>query len=179
MILLLVHPYEQNLIPLEGALQSLREDYCVVDIYSLGRGRVETRIFGRGGKQETVLSLPGQLPIRPIEVKSVWSRGITTGGETKWWTDQNFCKYEWKYYVEYICSLLNDALWMNHPYEIARSQNRVTQQLIASSLGISTPSTLVANSMESALSFFDECEGRVVAKKYRLAPIRKAPIGCC
>lgn len=57
-----------------------------------------------------------------------------------------------------------DCLWVNHPDRAAAAQYKPLQLKSAAELGFKVPRSLITSDAEAALSFFDQCEGRVIYK---------------
>jgi glutathione synthase/RimK-type ligase-like ATP-grasp enzyme len=98
------------------------------------------------------------------EIKSVWNSSplrIHVSGVTKEALD--FVRSEWN---EGILSLWNalQTRWINHPYAIYNSSNRLKQLQMAHRFGFLTPKTVVTNNPDTFVSFFGESEGNVIAK---------------
>jgi glutathione synthase/RimK-type ligase-like ATP-grasp enzyme len=100
-----------------------------------------------------------------IDLKSIWnSQPIGIIPDKK--LDKNsldFTLSEWK---EGLMSLTNmeHVRWVNDPYSIFNSFNRLKQLCLAQSFGLSTPKTLITNDVISFKSFFKDCNNNVIAK---------------
>jgi len=99
------------------------------------------------------------------EVKSVWNSDALriTAHEQVIEEAKGFVRGEW---AEGIMSLWNsiDALWVNHPAAISSVGNRLKQLDLAKKIGLPTPKTLITNEPEQLGRFFEECDGKIIAK---------------
>ena len=62
--------------------------------------------------------------------------------------------------------------WINHPTANARASQKIEQLTSARRLGLKVPDTILTNSLEQALEFYDQNGGHVVAK-----PISDGQVG--
>lgn len=103
------------------------------------------------------------------EVRAVWAR--------KLWTprmasdlDERFrevCVRESVAAFEGFLDALHDARWVNDLERERAAENKQRQLRVAAGAGLRIPRTLVTNDPEAARQFFDETEGRMVAKLLR------------
>jgi MvdC family ATP-grasp ribosomal peptide maturase len=103
------------------------------------------------------------------EVRAVWAR--------KLWTprmeanlDERFremCVRESVAAFEGFLDALHDARWVNDLQRERAAENKQRQLRVAARAGLRIPRTLVTNDPEAARQFFDENEGRMVAKLLR------------
>lgn len=56
------------------------------------------------------------------------------------------------------------CLWVSHPDAIRAAEWKPGQLVYAQQLGLRIPRTIITNSEQAALQFFDECQGKVVYK---------------
>ena len=98
-------------------------------------------------------------------IKSVWNTSPLQIRLDNKLADEskNFVKAEW---IEGINSLWNciNTRWINQPDSIMNAKNRLKQIQSASKLGLITPKTSVTNDSEVLKSFFNECDGEIIAK---------------
>ena len=57
-----------------------------------------------------------------------------------------------------------DGKWVNHPDAIRAASYKVQQLSLASKLGLHIPKTLITNSSDDFLCFYEECHGQVIYK---------------
>ena len=103
------------------------------------------------------------------EVRAVWAR--------KLWTprmdsdlDERFremCVRESVAAFEGFLDALHDARWVNDIQRERAAENKQRQLRVAAASGLRIPRTLVTNDPAAARQFFDETEGRMVAKLLR------------
>ncbi|HEX8336920.1 MAG TPA: MvdC family ATP-grasp ribosomal peptide maturase [Pyrinomonadaceae bacterium] len=103
------------------------------------------------------------------EVRAVWAR--------KLWPprmaddlDERFremCVRESVAAFEGFLDALHDARWVNDLQRERAAENKQRQLRVAARAGLRVPRTLVTNDPEAARDFFDETEGRMVAKLLR------------
>jgi glutathione synthase/RimK-type ligase-like ATP-grasp enzyme len=57
-----------------------------------------------------------------------------------------------------------DCLWVNHPDKAKAAEYQLLQFRLSAEVGFKVPRSIITNDSGSALSFFDQCGGRVVYK---------------
>lgn len=103
--------------------------------------------------------------IKGDQIKSIWNASFIkipiNHNLAK--ESHQFIKNEWE---EGISSLWNSisGKCINHPNHIILTQNRLHQLQKANSIGLKIPKTLITNSPEKALEFFNNCNGKMIAK---------------
>jgi MvdD-like protein with pre-ATP grasp domain/ribosomal protein S6-L-glutamate ligase RimK-like protein len=57
-----------------------------------------------------------------------------------------------------------DCHWISHPDAIRKAEHKLYQMRVATRVGLRLPKTLVSNSPDEVLNFFETCSGRMVVK---------------
>lgn len=85
---------------------------------------------------------------------------------------QEYCLREVDWFIKGIIYSLDDngapVRWMNHPARAQFAESKIYQLSKARILGLTIPRTLVSNDATAVRRFWEEMEGRVVAKPLRL-----------
>lgn len=74
--------------------------------------------------------------------------------------------------LEGFLAHVSPTKWINHPTANARASQKIEQLTSARRLGLKVPDTILTNSLEQALEFYDQNGGHVVAK-----PISDGQVG--
>lgn len=74
-----------------------------------------------------------------------------------------FVRAELRSLLETIYSLPNIA-WVNNPYTSNCAKSKFQQLILAQSLGLQVPRTLITNEPAEAKEFFRECDGKILIK---------------
>jgi MvdC family ATP-grasp ribosomal peptide maturase len=103
------------------------------------------------------------------EVRAVWARKLWT---PRMATDlderfREMCVRESVAALEGFLDALRDARWVNDMQRERAAENKQRQLRIAAGAGLRIPRTLVTNDPAAARQFFEETEGRMVAKLLR------------
>jgi MvdC family ATP-grasp ribosomal peptide maturase len=103
------------------------------------------------------------------EVRAVWNRKIWVPRMDESLDPQfyDMCVRESSTMLRYFLDGLRGARWVNRPHDNDEAENKLRQLRVAKDVGLRIPRTLSTNDSERARAFFDECEGRVVAKLLR------------
>ncbi len=107
--------------------------------------------------------------VSSAEIRAVWARKLWTP-QMDLSLDERFremCIRESIAALEGFLDALHDARWVNAPQEERAAGNKLRQLRLAAEAGLRVPRTLVTNDPEAARQFFDETEGRMVAKLLR------------
>jgi glutathione synthase/RimK-type ligase-like ATP-grasp enzyme len=110
------------------------------------------------------------------DVKSIWWRRPTA--EIYWPNDYSkfdiaFANAETRKTLQGIWKCI-DALWINHPSNIANSGLKIEQLKHAKTIGLRIPSTLVTSNCEDALAFYEQNNGKIIYKTL-CCPVRHTP----
>jgi glutathione synthase/RimK-type ligase-like ATP-grasp enzyme len=81
-----------------------------------------------------------------------------TYGET------SFIRSEISFTLEGIYKILKDAYWISPIYAIREAENKIYQLILAESLGLSLPKSIITNSLERADEFFTKNENNCIVK---------------
>jgi glutathione synthase/RimK-type ligase-like ATP-grasp enzyme len=101
------------------------------------------------------------------QVSAVWYRrplppvvdsDITEPGYAQYALDQS------EAFIKGLWQANSKALWVNHPLANRAAGYKVNQLRVASELGFNLPNTLITNSAEQALQFYNKENGQVVVK---------------
>ena len=103
------------------------------------------------------------------EVRAVWARKLWVPrmGEDLDERFREMCVRESAAALEGFLDALHDAHWVNDLQRERAAENKQRQLRVAAQAGLRVPRTLVTNDPEAARQFFDETEGRMVAKLLR------------
>lgn len=66
---------------------------------------------------------------------------------------------------------LPNIVWVNNPFACSRAKSKFQQLILAKSLGLEIPRTVITNRPAEARRFFDECKGNVLIKSIYNADI--------
>ena len=78
--------------------------------------------------------------------------------------DEAFATAEWTAALEGFLAYIPATRWINHPSRIMNASSKLEQLTRAGQHGLTVPPWLCTTSREEALSFFEEQDGRIVAK---------------
>lgn len=128
------------------------------------------RLSARTGNDRAVhLITDAGAQVSSAEIRAVWLR--------KLWTPQmdgdlderyrEMCIRESVAALEGFLDALHDARWVNEIQREREAENKLRQLRLAARAGLRIPRTLVTNDPAAARHFFDETEGRMVAKLLR------------
>jgi glutathione synthase/RimK-type ligase-like ATP-grasp enzyme len=85
---------------------------------------------------------------------------------------QEYCLREVDWFIKGIIYSLDDNIpsvgWMNHPARAQFAESKIHQLTTARTLGLRIPKTLVSNDPVAVRRFWEEKEGRMIAKPLRL-----------
>jgi hypothetical protein len=166
LILILTQSFDQHadyLIPRLAArgVQFLRfdpVDFPAQASLSLG--------YTPNGKIQSFLRM-GQTVIDLAELQSVWSRRPQAPAPPPQITDPKIREFVTRDAITFVQDLWNGlpCLWLpGHPAAIQRAQLKASQLRIAAEVGLELPPTLVTNSREEFLAFYNEHNGNVISK---------------
>ena len=124
--------------------------------------RLATRIATEG---VSYLECDGE-SVSTERVRSVWMRRIWTPalGEELDSQFQESCARESLAALNGFFDKLRDCLWMDDLQRISVAENKLRQLRVATEVGLRIPQTLVTNDPQQAREFFQELEGKIVAK---------------
>ena len=74
-----------------------------------------------------------------------------------------YVENQWHVFLESLCEIEN-VLWINSPINNHLAENKILQLKRAVALGFNVPRTCITSSKENALTFFKECEQRIIVK---------------
>jgi glutathione synthase/RimK-type ligase-like ATP-grasp enzyme len=57
-----------------------------------------------------------------------------------------------------------DCLWVNHPDRLGPAEFKPLQLKLAAEVGFEVPRSLITNDPDAVMSFFDDCDGRIIYK---------------
>jgi glutathione synthase/RimK-type ligase-like ATP-grasp enzyme len=85
---------------------------------------------------------------------------------------QEYCLREADWFIKGLIYCLDDkkphVQWMNHPGRAQFAESKIFQLSVARTLGLRVPQTLVSNDPNAVRRFWDETQGRMIAKPLRL-----------
>jgi glutathione synthase/RimK-type ligase-like ATP-grasp enzyme len=162
--------------------QDVTADYLVDRIVKTGPKivRLDTDNFVANGRFEYRIGLPRLLvegnDVRPEEFSTVWYRRperlkcskIEETPEGKVVFD------EWAEALEAFFAHIPTARWINHPSANAAASHKLEQLTTAAQVGFSVPRTLVTQDEPQLRRFFDECDGRLIAKPMSVGHIERS-----
>lgn len=106
------------------------------------------------------------LTINLKEIRSVYFRRpeiqITTKQLSR--AEENFIKGENVFALEGLYRILNKAFWLNTVYAIRNAENKIYQLLLARSIKLKTPKSLITNSPEGAWAFYKNISENSIIK---------------
>jgi MvdC family ATP-grasp ribosomal peptide maturase len=108
----------------------------------------------------------GTASLEARKVRSVWARKVWPPRLDENLDPQFYamCSRESSAMLKGFLDCFHEARWVNDPYREYEAENKLRQLRVAAEVGLKTPRTLVTNDPQQARCFFDELEGRVVAK---------------
>jgi MvdC family ATP-grasp ribosomal peptide maturase len=111
------------------------------------------------------------------EVRAVWARKIWTPkmDESLDPQFQDMCIRESTAMLYGFLDCFHRARWINDPQQNHDAENKLRQLRLANDVGLIIPRTLCTNDPEQARNFFEEVEGKMVAKLLRPLSISMGP----
>jgi MvdC family ATP-grasp ribosomal peptide maturase len=111
------------------------------------------------------------------EVRAVWSRKVWTPrmDESLDPQFQEMCIRESTAMLYGFLDCFHGARWINDPQQNHDAENKLRQLRLASEVGLVIPRTLCTNDPEQARAFFEEVEGKMVAKLLRPLTVSMGP----
>lgn len=107
-------------------------------------------------------------------VRRVWFRRhrLPTFPETLHRAHAEYCLREsdWFFRGELLAlaEYVDQQDWMSHPLALQRAESKVLQLQLAARVGMQCPDSLISNDPKDLRRFYDEHDGRVIAKPLRL-----------
>jgi hypothetical protein len=166
MILILSYPRDSHVPFIVRKLDRLRAPYLWFDPANFPAD-AEMRIeYERDGLRRRLLVHQGQ-QIELDTVKSVWYRRPGRSRVGAQFADAKYHDGLVEHCDVFCAGLWQslDCLWLPGKPEADRAaENKIVQLQLAARLGFHIPRTLVANSPDSFLDFFEACHGQLIAK---------------
>lgn len=108
----------------------------------------------------------GEKSVDSEEVKAVWMRRFWQPQLSKELAPQfrDSCVRESIAALDGFLDSLSEALWVDDLQRIKQAENKLRQLRIARKVGLRIPRTLVTNNPQEARTFFQEVQGKMVAK---------------
>jgi glutathione synthase/RimK-type ligase-like ATP-grasp enzyme len=78
--------------------------------------------------------------------------------------DQEFAKAEAEHFIRAVWRLLHKSHWVNSTRSTNAAESKPYQLLVAQSVGLDIPKTLITNTPSLVPGFFESCEGRMIYK---------------
>jgi glutathione synthase/RimK-type ligase-like ATP-grasp enzyme len=94
---------------------------------------------------------------RRPEMPVIKKEGLTTG-------QINFLRNEIMFTLEGVYKILRDAYWVSPLYSIREAENKIYQLIIAKSLGLQIPDSIISNSYEKSKDFFYRNKNKCIIK---------------
>lgn len=110
--------------------------------------------------------------ISTSNIKAVWYRRPSNVQISADKLTENYRKYAESESQRFLLALWNslatdEILWVNHPIALRRMEhNKPLQLQIAHQVGLATPATLITNCFEAAKVFFNDWNGKIIAKTF-------------
>ncbi len=85
-------------------------------------------------------------------------------------TPRQISKYidnETKEWMKSLCCVLENAFWVNNPLNLQKANRKISQLIMARSLGMRIPDTLISDDPKQIKKFFSKHSGSIVAKTFR------------
>ncbi|MCM0591675.1 MAG: MvdC/MvdD family ATP grasp protein [Gloeotrichia echinulata DVL01] len=143
-------------------LEQVKLDYVRLDTDNL-IGKTELLY-----KFNTFSLIIDHLTLKPENVSSVWYRRPQPLNVLQ---DKPFEKgeqahtiSEWKAAIEGFLAHIPTKLWINHPKNNTSASCKLEQLTRAEKLGLTIPKTLVTQSFEEVINFWEQCKGNVIVK---------------
>lgn len=115
--------------------------------------------------QATSVSIPESLD----NIEAVLYRRLAMVRSHRMWQHipektREFAVWETEAALLGVCGYLKDVPWINHYTTIDTASNKPTQLFVANQTGMSVPDTLITNSPNDLLAFYDKHNGKVIYK---------------
>ena len=112
-----------------------------------------------------------QKRITPREIGSVWYRRPSSDKTIEKSLDDEsikLFKYETKGWVKSITFGFENSFWVTAPWLLYKSRIKSNQLLVAHSVGLNVPKTLITRDSNLVKRFYDECPNGIVAKSLKV-----------
>lgn len=109
----------------------------------------------------------GKLRLSKYDIQAIWYRRPVYpdfGSIQLSHDEEDFAGRESIAFLNNLWSILNDIHWINNPFALARSEQKMLQLELASKIGMNVPDTIITNNHEDFLNFFEKHNSKVVAK---------------
>ncbi|HEX5435216.1 MAG TPA: hypothetical protein VFY05_13345, partial [Candidatus Angelobacter sp.] len=99
-------------------------------------------------------------------IHTVWYRRQSLSRLAREAKDENrfFAIREYQHFMRSIWNLLADSFWINPLHATESAEIKPYQLEQARKVGLRVPKTLITNDPDAALTFFEECDGKIVYK---------------
>jgi hypothetical protein len=163
-VLILSNPDDTHVARLVTELDRLDQSWVLFDPGTFPR---QTQLCAslEGARKSIMLTLADGTALHLEEIGSVWYRRPTPIQ-----ADEQFPELE-RTFIERearagLWGVLRsiDGLWLNHPDAIREAAYKPRQLHLAQTLGLAIPQTLITNSPEAFLRFYEQCQGKVIYK---------------
>ena len=161
LILLIGNKTDPHIKGICSCLEDLQEKFIVLDKIDFSDS---ITINYKGGKLNSKIRFDNQI-ILNSEIKSVWNSTALkiVGKDDLLEESQKFATVEWTEGINSLWQSVN-ALWVNSPYSIFNSANRLHQLDLANDVGLDCPETLITNNADELIKFYNGCNQNIVAK---------------
>jgi glutathione synthase/RimK-type ligase-like ATP-grasp enzyme len=127
---------------------------------------LESKLTAWSGGQTWKVHISGSDIDLPFDdIRSVWFRGppLFRFHPDMSPAERRFADHEAQMALGGLLRSL-DCLWVNHPDRVEVAGYMPLQHKFGAEVGFKVPRSLITNDPESALSFFDQCDGKVIYK---------------
>lgn len=103
------------------------------------------------------------------EVRSIWLRRPAKPFENQLEKPSlpepviRYVEDQWRTYVEGLSSI-EGIFWINNPHHNRKAENKIRQLRLATQVGLKIPRTCITSDKNEASQFYDQCNGKIVAK---------------
>jgi glutathione synthase/RimK-type ligase-like ATP-grasp enzyme len=121
-----------------------------------------------------VIRLENNREVYPADVTAVYFRQPITPSfkAAANGVDRAFAEAELTETLRSLWRVIPEELWLNHPKKLWLASNKVEQLIAAKEVGFQIPDTLISFSPERIRAFFEQHDGRVIAKAVKHGFIR-------
>lgn len=120
-----------------------------------------------GEKSDGILQLYGLHEVWLSEITGCWYRKpFPPKANAKLKTKQakDFAEKESNAFLAGLYTYLADRFWINYPPDTVKAAHKQSNLVLASTLGLTVPRTLITTNPEAAKEFFQQCGGNVITK---------------
>jgi hypothetical protein len=166
MILILTQPFDPHADNMSQILQARGAEFVRFNPAEFPSQAGLSVGYGANGKMQSFLRL-GEKVIDLTQLQSVWSRRPRPPVPHEQIQDakmREFIALDCQTFVQDLWNALPCRWLPGHPAAIQRAQMKASQLRVAAELGLELPPTLVTNSSEEFLDFYNQHNGNVVSK---------------